>query len=125
MSEDRPASSPESNLPADGSPPGVSREGWAAVNRPIFWIASSAIFLINALLTFVQGQWGLAALETATGVLALVAAASVAGSRLRLPTVRPCSTAGMTSPDDSQQAERSKSQPRSGQPALPPDDAKR
>ena len=102
MSENRPLGSPESSLPADGSSPGVSRGGWAAVNRPIFWISSSAIFLINAILSFVQGQWGLAALETATGVLALIAAASVAGSRRRLSTVRPSSTADMTSPHDSQ-----------------------
>lgn len=107
MTEDRPVASPESNLPADGSPAAVSREGWAAVNRPIFWVASSAIFLINAVLSFVQGHWGLAALETATGVLALVAAASVAESRRRLPSVWRNSTPGMTSPHDSQQAERS------------------
>jgi hypothetical protein len=109
MSGDRPAGSPESNLPADGSPAGVSREGWATVNRPIFWLASSVIFLVNAILSFVQGQWGLAALETATGALALVAAASVAGSRRRLPPVQPSSTAGMTTPHDSQHAERSRS----------------
>jgi hypothetical protein len=109
MSGDRPAGSPESNLPADGSPAGVSREGWAAVNRPIFWLASSVIFLVNAILSFVQGQWGLATLETATGALALVAAASVAGSRRRLPPVQPSSTAGMTTPHKSQHAERSRS----------------
>ena len=125
MTEDRPVGSPESNLPADGSLAAVSREGWAAVNRPIFWVASSAIFMINAVLSFVQGHWGLAALETATGVLALVAAASVAGSRRRLRSVWRNSTPGMTGPHDSQQAERSKSQPRLGQPALPPDDVKR
>jgi hypothetical protein len=118
MSENRPAGSPESNPPADGSPPGVSREGWAAVNRPIFWISSSAIFLINAILSLVQGQWGLAALETATGALALVAAASVARSRHRLPSVRRISTTDMTSPHYTQQAEQSKFQ-------LPPDDVKR
>ena len=51
----------------------------------IFWIASSAIFLFNAILSFVQGQWGLAGLEAATGILALVAAASVAESQRRVP----------------------------------------
>lgn len=125
MTENRPVGSPESNLPADGSPAGVSREGWAAVNRPIFWVASSAIFIINAVLSFAQGHWGLAALETATGTLALVAAASVAASRRRPPSVWRNSMADMTSPHESQQAERSKSQPRLGQPALPPDDFKR
>jgi hypothetical protein len=125
MTEDRPVGSPESNLPADGSPAGVSREGWAAVNRPIFWVASSAIFMINAVLSFVQGHWGLAALETATGTLALVAAASVAESRRRPPSVRRNSMADMTNPHDTRQAERSRSQPRLGQSALPPDDVKR
>jgi hypothetical protein len=107
MSENRPAGSSESNLPVGVSPAGVGREGWAAVNRPIFWIASSAIFLINAILSFVQGQWGLAAFETATGILALVSAASVAGSRRRRLPVRRTSTSDLTSPHDTQQAERS------------------
>jgi hypothetical protein len=107
MSENRPVASRGSNLPAGVSSAGVGKEGWAAVNRPIFWVASSAIFLINAILSFVQGHWPLAALETATGILALVAAASVAGSRRHFLPTRGISTGEVTSPHDAQQAERS------------------
>ena len=104
MSQYHPTGSSESKVPAGVSSPDASRDRWMAVNRPIFWIASSAIFLVNAILSFVQGQWGLAGLETATGILALVAAASVAESRRRLPLGEHTSTADITSPHDPGQA---------------------
>jgi hypothetical protein len=104
MSQHHPTGSAESKVPAGVGSTGASRERWTAVNRPFFWIASSAVFLVNAILSFVQGQWGLAGLETATGILALVAAASVAESRRRLPSGERTSTADITSPHDPEQA---------------------
>lgn len=51
---------------------------WDVSDKPLFWMASSALFALNGLMSFVEGHWELAALEAGTGALALVAAASSA-----------------------------------------------
>jgi hypothetical protein len=69
----------------------------------MFWIASSVIFMANAILSFVHGEWRLAVLETATGILALISAASVARSRRRPRTgiVRPAQRISTPGDDES------------------------
>jgi len=43
-------------------------------DRAGFWLASSAVFIVNALLSATRGQWPLACLQAATGALAAMAA---------------------------------------------------
>ncbi|MFN2607563.1 MAG: hypothetical protein ABR511_06650 [Acidimicrobiales bacterium] len=58
-----------------------------AADRPVFWMASSAVFVANAILSATVGYWELSVLELGTGVLALVAAASCADRSRRRPPI--------------------------------------
>jgi hypothetical protein len=60
---------------------GVVGRALAFADRTGFWIASAAVFVANAILSMLRGEWALAILQAATGLLAGVAAASVAESQ--------------------------------------------
>lgn len=67
-----------------GAPTGpgsaVPTRRWAlAADQPAFWMASAAVFMINAVLSAAAGQWAMAVLASTTGLLALVAAAASTG----------------------------------------------
>ncbi len=64
-----------------GSRAGVGGRALAFADRTGFWIASAAVFAANAILSMVRGEWALAILQAATGLLAGVAAVSVAESQ--------------------------------------------
>ncbi len=61
---------PRGSGSTDGAMPNLRRVG----QRPGFWLACSAVFIVNAVLSAFRGQWGLAALEIVTGILAVIAA---------------------------------------------------
>jgi 4-hydroxybenzoate polyprenyltransferase len=52
--------------------------GRIAVERPLPWLVASLVFLVNAVLSATRADWWLAALELATGILAVVSASAVA-----------------------------------------------
>jgi hypothetical protein len=56
---------------------------WTLADQPAFWAASAVVFATNAVICAVLGLWWLALLEAGTATLALVAAAAVAGWRVR------------------------------------------
>lgn len=58
-----------------------------AVESPLPWLVASLVFFINAVLSATRADWWLAALELATGALA-VASASAAANR-RIPPPQP------------------------------------
>ena len=64
-----------------GDRTGVGGRALAFADRTGFWIASAAVFVANAILSMLWGEWSLAILQAATGLLAGVAAASVAESQ--------------------------------------------
>lgn len=60
-----------------------SPRGYAtnAVDRPLPWLVASLVFLVNAVLSATRADWWLAALELATGALAVASATAVASVR--------------------------------------------
>lgn len=52
--------------------------GSAAIERPLPWLVAALVFLVNAALSATRADWWLAALELATGVLAVASAFAVA-----------------------------------------------
>jgi hypothetical protein len=52
--------------------------GRIAVERPLPWLVAALVFLVNAVLSATRADWWLAALELATGVLAVGSANAVA-----------------------------------------------
>jgi hypothetical protein len=56
-----------------------------AVERPVPWLIAALVFLVNAVLSVTRADWWLAALEVATGILALGSASAVA-SRAKPPS---------------------------------------
>lgn len=67
----------------DDGRPAAGRTGWwrragRAVDRPVFWWAACAIFLVNSAMSVGQGQWVVALLQALTGVWAAVAGVTAA-----------------------------------------------
>ena len=52
----------------------------AAARRRVSWLLGAAVFAANALLSGLRGDLWLAGLETATAVLAVLAAVAVSGA---------------------------------------------
>lgn len=81
----------------DGDPPRAeafwlrcaARFGRAATEQPVPWLLAALVFVANATLSAIRGDWLLGALEMGTGLLAAMSAVAVASRRL--PT-RPDST---------------------------------
>lgn len=82
----------------DGDPPraeGVwlrcaARFGRAASEQPVPWLLAALVFVANATLSAIRGDWLLGALEMGTGLLAAMSAVAVASRHVR---TRPGSTA--------------------------------
>lgn len=55
----------------------------AAADRPVFWVIAAAVFLVNAVLSTMNGAWILGGMQAVTGLLALISASTVAASRRR------------------------------------------
>jgi hypothetical protein len=77
---------------ADEASPARGRRGrwpeWPArvgVERPLPWLVAALVFLANAVLSATRADWWLAALELATGVLAVGSARAVASRSATAP----------------------------------------
>ena len=55
----------------------------AAAGRVLFWVASSAVFMVNSILSMTGSRWMLATLQAMTAILAVLAAIEDWDSRRR------------------------------------------